>query len=568
MMETEEYRRVDPSKYVVLDVETNGLSSIRDDLLSISIYRPDTGETYNRFLPLELNSRVVTTQYNGIKTKDLVGLLPLSQVEVDDIIRRFEIKNRIILTYGSLDEKFIVRYFKRHGLLGIDYFAFYNFKHEIISSRFSEGNITKDNLCRLYGIENVRSVHSGSNDCLLEWKLFERMNGHRLLVTDNKVFEFNNEYYVPASYLTSFTNFKYYLPGLPQITCESQIVFSLPVTADKLKKFQTNFNGMIVEHLINSMLNVRTMHSENVLLNNKKKLNYIGKLPSSIDIVPIIFNPDGSMTATRKQDKKLEKEINSVIDALKSVFSPLVDYIANVIFDGNPIKSQELVTYPEKKILALCDLSTENAVLEIKATSSFSLHGCADQLYYEANGRPCYILMTDWSQYPEAISYNIHEVEFIVKEFIDPMQYRFEKAKEKIETDSIELLSFTDTKSPVKLRCKKCGIEWNTSYNLARKRRSCPNCSPEHINTKKRSDKTIQTEGEKLSLAEQKLIQNFLKFQDKLEKRSNHQLIALSYKDSRSLAKARCLTCGREWEARADHLLDRPYCPTCKKKVR
>ena len=32
---------IDSSKFVVLDVETNGLSSERDDLLSISIYKPD-----------------------------------------------------------------------------------------------------------------------------------------------------------------------------------------------------------------------------------------------------------------------------------------------------------------------------------------------------------------------------------------------------------------------------------------------------------------------------------------------------------------------------------------------
>ena len=133
---------VNPSKYVVLDVETNGLSSIRDDLLSISLYRPDTELIYNRFLPLEMNTEVITTQYNGIETANLKSLSPLTQEEVDEIISSFDLKNRIIITYGGLDERFITKYFQRHHLQGIEYFAFYNFKHEIISSRFSEGYIT------------------------------------------------------------------------------------------------------------------------------------------------------------------------------------------------------------------------------------------------------------------------------------------------------------------------------------------------------------------------------------------------------------------------------------------
>ena len=37
------------SDYVVLDVETNGLSSLRDDLLSISLYQPDTQKCITDF---------------------------------------------------------------------------------------------------------------------------------------------------------------------------------------------------------------------------------------------------------------------------------------------------------------------------------------------------------------------------------------------------------------------------------------------------------------------------------------------------------------------------------------
>ena len=131
--------RVDPTKYVVLDVETNGLSSESDDLLSISIYRPDTQLMYNRFLPLELNTCVKTTSINGITEEMIKNCKALSQDEVDQVIVDFELKERIILTYGDLDRRFIKRYFKRHRLKGFDRLSFYNFKHDIISSRFSEG---------------------------------------------------------------------------------------------------------------------------------------------------------------------------------------------------------------------------------------------------------------------------------------------------------------------------------------------------------------------------------------------------------------------------------------------
>ena len=60
-----------PHDYVVLDVETNGLKSKEDDLLSISLFKPDDCSEYDRFLPLDLNPDVFTTEINGIRKRDL-----------------------------------------------------------------------------------------------------------------------------------------------------------------------------------------------------------------------------------------------------------------------------------------------------------------------------------------------------------------------------------------------------------------------------------------------------------------------------------------------------------------
>ena len=80
---------VEASKNLVLDVETNGLSSKQCDLLSLAIYCPDKEKMYNRFLPLELNDSVLTTNINGITEEMLKGAVALSQEEVDKIITEY-----------------------------------------------------------------------------------------------------------------------------------------------------------------------------------------------------------------------------------------------------------------------------------------------------------------------------------------------------------------------------------------------------------------------------------------------------------------------------------------------
>ena len=99
-----------PTKYVVFDVETNGLKSKKDDLLSISFYKPDDGKEYCKFLPLELNRKIVTTHINGITEKDLANATALTQAEFDCIIQDFELEKRTILIYAgkNFDASFLL----------------------------------------------------------------------------------------------------------------------------------------------------------------------------------------------------------------------------------------------------------------------------------------------------------------------------------------------------------------------------------------------------------------------------------------------------------------------------
>ena len=398
-------------EYVVLDVETNGLSSLNDDLLSISIYKPDENKMYNRFLPLELNEDIYTTHINGITKKDLKGKQPLNQEEINNIIAEFELQNRIILTYGNLDEKFIKNYLKRKKLNGYEVMTFYNFKHDIISSKFSGGIITKDNLCKIYGIDNILEVHSGANDCILEWELFKKMNGKKLFVTESNVFEFNDDYIIPVSYLNTYPNFKYCVFNLPKIEYKSRVVKKFEVSSRKIKKFATNISGMTIEHLINTMLDVEKIHSELILLENKKKLKFIGRLPSPYDDIMVKFNTDGTITATNQKDEKFINEVNKVINILKKEIQPLIEYISSKLFNNKKIFSQELVIHKEKNILALCDLSNDNTVLEIKTNYNLNIDQFKEQLYYESNGRTCYILQIDWFNIKKGINFIISKVE-------------------------------------------------------------------------------------------------------------------------------------------------------------
>lgn len=489
----------DPTKYVVFDVETNGLSAKEHDLLSISFYKPDDGKEYSKFLPLELNQHILTTSINGITKSDLDGATALTQNEFDDIVKQFELKDRTILIYagGDFDNRFLSIYMERHRISGFDKLTFYNIKERIISSKYSDGNITKDNFCTLFNIGGVKNVHSGLNDCKLEWELFKRMEGYYYLVTNgddidkDNVFRLNDDYIIPVSLLSSHPKLGKLLYKRPYIECKSHVIRKFEIDATKIQKFPNNINGMLIEHLINSMLNVSEQNTRSFLIENKSKLEFVGKIPKNTESAPMIFNHDGTFTALRKEDKKLEKEMNATAKNLKKQIQPMTKFIKNEIFNGEQILSQELVIDYENKILALCDLSSSKAILEIKTDYADSLV-YKEQLFYEANGRDCYHLKMDWitNSRTNLLEKLIFEFVFVDVRIGNPSSKywvlgkreskkleRIEEIEDYLSGLSITLINFKNISSPVKLKCEDCGNEWAIGYKtLMNKKPICPKC--------------------------------------------------------------------------------------------
>ena len=484
---------VNPKDYVVLDVETNGLNAKEDDLLSISIYKPDTGEMYDRFLPLEkqaeLNPEAVAV--NGITMRHLRHKKPLNQAELDSIIEEFELDRRTVLAYGGrrFDERFVRQYLEDHGLTGFENVVFFDFKQMIHSSGDRFFPASKDNLCRAFGIPGVESIHTSANDCRLEWELFRAMDGHHVLVTGPNVFRLRPGYIYPASYLDGYSRLQKYA-GVKKRYVAAEEVFRLELSekdSAALVKYPNNITGLAVEHLIDAGLHAVEIDSREFLTANKGRLDFVGSFEGSAEIVGVSLTDDGGVNlspstfdelisrlstspfnrplvkvlriAKRKggfvrlleRSKKAYQRFVWICDsspdpevremllkvywqsqlvdavsetniALGPALDPLVKYLSGIL--GRRVMSQELVVNEDDGCLALCDLSSDKAVVEIKTGSSgYDPAKIVNQLYYTAAGRDCYLLHIDWEdcrywredRYPKTTSFIVERIAFLDK---------------------------------------------------------------------------------------------------------------------------------------------------------
>ena len=396
-------------KYVVFDVETNGLRRASDDLLSLTILDPFTGMAYNRFLPLDLQPVVLTSYINGITDETLENCVHMTQEEMAWIIDYFDLKNATLLSFsggkGTFDSSFVSHYCKRQRITGFDDLQFENIMHYLPTAPFGSGGMSKDNLCRLLGIDGVQEIHSGINDCILEWKLFEQLYSRKLFFIGQHLYRYHPDYILPVSYLNRYPELADVIGvAVPQVVGFPKMIFEYVFPRKVLRNIQvfpTNITGITLEHSLNTKLGVKVQNNLGFLAENKKRLEYIGSIETNIESIPVVAETDGTFRSADKKYDEYVDMVNAVTEQIAGYLMPTVTFIKENVFCGETINSQELVKSEGGKILALCDLSSSDAVMEIKTMNTIrSLVGygdCVDpsvarQLYYERDGRATYLL--------------------------------------------------------------------------------------------------------------------------------------------------------------------------------
>lgn len=166
--------------YVVLDIETTGLSPLVDDIIQIAIYESENNHIV-KYLPLVKKSTNTGYETNHISDEELSEKTALTQEEVDKAIEQFDLANKPVVIYTGknyFDRTFLEVYFLENNLSGLEKIHFFNAK-SLVEALWNDGLYPyeckdKDTVAQWMGI-NTDKAHTAPKNCIIEKEIIEKI---------------------------------------------------------------------------------------------------------------------------------------------------------------------------------------------------------------------------------------------------------------------------------------------------------------------------------------------------------------------------------------------------------
>ena len=243
--------------------------------------------------------------------------------------------------------------------------------------------------------------------------------------------------------------------------------------------------------MIDVLVGAEEQNNSSFLIENKSKSEFIGSMFWEMNTVDVFVNSDGTISFFDPRYRKEEKKVNSQIEILKSELSDVVDYIKKDIFKSKKVLSQEMSV--DEGVLALCDLSTEDAVLEIKTYEIDNWDDYKLQLYYEAKGREMYCMTVDWDRASKSVQINFYRIDLVLNGFSMKKNARADRVKRQTEmlnramnNENLEVIKYFENTLPVTIRCNKCNNTFEKKVRSITESSGvkCPYCGPSARYTK------------------------------------------------------------------------------------
>lgn len=395
--------------YLVMDLETNGPRWRVDDLVSLTIYDPRSGQAYHRPLLIEHLDVLLTGYIHHLSYEECRRTKPLSQDELDFLLDYFDMESKKIIFVSSTclwDIHFLTHYQSTHSLEGFEHLSFIQSEDLFpLFAKYLKDGKEKEKLCQMLSLDKDQEKGNLPYPlccAIKEFKLLLKLKNEPLFFYDkDQLCSYKDDYLIP------FDEF-YQDDRLSRIADIQKKpvdgirkpVLDITFSVSLLEKFTIDANyviSSIFKAFFRNTLKAKEVQSKDFEMMNLGKLDYLGCL---YEDRPLKLKEEASLFKSMKNiDAVRYQQLRPYLTRFYEEMKPILFYIRDKIFKSEEVLMHEIVISEDHKVYSVCPFSCKKSILQFVDHDCFSgkrdlYDHLAQKLFFQAKGREVYLVST------------------------------------------------------------------------------------------------------------------------------------------------------------------------------